>query len=415
MEDGLYVKKMPANWYSSDGYADKMISYLDDREKTSDHRPFFAYLAFTAPHFPLQAPQESIVPYRGVYNEGPDALRERRLRRMIQMGLMEPNTVAHPFVASESPEWDNLSNEQRRKSARAMECFAGMVHRMDENIGKVLDKLEEQKELDNTVVVFLSDNGSEGAAYEAYPVIATSIMEHLATPGYYNNSIDNLGNPDSFVWYGPRWAQASTAPSRLFKTYNTEGGTRVPMVIRGPGIKRFGISHSFSTIMDITPTVLEMAGVKHPGRKWNGRDVVPMRGLSMLPWLRCETKHIHDEGFVQGWELCGRAAIRKGNWKANFVPAPRGPDKWELHDLSIDRGETNDISEKHPKIMKELMGLWEQYMLENGVIGVSPELGTVVVPTEEQLTTTGWMEFEYWKPGAREQPEKFFVDVPKIY
>lgn len=153
---------------------------------------------------------------------------------------------------------------------------------MDLNIGKVLDEREAQGELDNTFIMFLSHNGAEGAAYEAYPMIRGPLLEHLDE--YYDNSLDNIGAANSFVWYGPRWAQASTAPSRLYKAYPTEGGVRVPCVIRYPGFKPGQTVEDFATVMDIAPTMLEMAGLTHPAPDWKGREVVLMRGASMSSW-----------------------------------------------------------------------------------------------------------------------------------
>jgi arylsulfatase len=127
LEDNEYLTTLPDNWYSSDYYADKMVGYLQDRATRREERPFFGYLAFTAPHWPLQAPQELIQHYRGVYQDGPEALRQQRMKRMIDLGLMDPNTKPHPVVADEVPEWDHLTDEEKAKSARSMEAFSGMV------------------------------------------------------------------------------------------------------------------------------------------------------------------------------------------------------------------------------------------------------------------------------------------------
>ncbi|KAH0273489.1 alkaline phosphatase-like protein, partial [Aureobasidium melanogenum] len=223
-EDGEYVKKLPDGWYSSDGYGDKMLSYLKERKK-KDERPFFGYLPFTAPHWPLQAPDEYIAHYRGVYDEGPEVLRQTRLQRMQEIGLIAHDVEPHEVIADEVKAWDALTPEERAKSVKAMEVFAAMVECIDANVGKVVDYLEETGELENTMVCFMSDNGAEGAAYEAYPIVQGEMMQHLKK--YYNNSIENIGRGDSFVWYGPRWAQAATAPSRLYKAFTTEGGVRV--------------------------------------------------------------------------------------------------------------------------------------------------------------------------------------------
>ena len=220
------------------------------------------------------------------------------------------------------------------------------------------------------------------------------LMEHLGK--YYNNSIDNIGAFDSFVWYGPRWAQAATAPSRLYKAYTTEGGVRVPCITRFPGFRNREISEAFATVMDICPTILQMAGIKHPAPAYQGRQIVPMRGTSMLPWLTSRDCRVHEQDFIYGWELCGRGAIRKANWKAVFIPKPKGPERWQLYDLGKDPGETQDLAEEGPEKLEELLAHWEDYVRECGVVALQPELGTYVVATEEQMPENAWMEYEYW-------------------
>ena len=356
-EDGEYVKKLPDGWYSSDGYGEKMLKYLEERKDSMDERPFFGYLPFTAPHWPLQAPPEYVAHYKGVYDEGPDALRWKRLQRLKELGMISEHVEPHPVVADEVKKWEEFTPEEKAKSCRAMEVFAGMVECIDANVGKVVDYLEATGELDNTFVCFMSDNGAEGAAYEAYPIVQGSMIQHLQK--YYNNSLENLGNGDSFIWYGPRWAQAATAPSRLYKAYTTEGGVRVPFLAKFPtglsNIKPGTITHKFSTVMDLAPTsksfplfltlarfqrsgsshvilpsshlewvltvnsaVLDMAGVSHPAPRYQDREIVHMRGKTMMPFILGSADGIHAEDFVSGWETCGRAAVRRGNWKMVF-------------------------------------------------------------------------------------------------
>lgn len=364
-EDDRFVT-VGDDFYSSDSYTDTLLRYLRERP-AGDDRPFFAYLPFQAPHWPLQAPDESVAKYRGRYNAGPDALRDERLAALQRLGLCPPGVEAHPVVADGAPEWDDMGDDERARSARSMEVYAGMVDRMDWNIGRVVDYLTETGELDDTVVIFLSDNGAEGAIVEAMPLrgaqIAAQIEKHC------DNSLDNLGRPSSYIWYGPRWAQAATAPSRLHKAFTTEGGIRVVGFVRWPGFDRQGeIGTAFTTVMDIAPTVLELAGVAHPGTHYAGREVVPMRGSSLLPYLSGAADEVHDGQTGTGWELFGRRAIRQGDWKALYLPAPYGPGRWELFDLSSDPGEIHDQSAAHPEKLAELLALWEQYVEDNGVL-----------------------------------------------
>lgn len=415
-EDGEYVK-VPEGWYSSDGYGDKMVSYLKDWKESKSDKPFFGYLPFTAPHWPLQAPQEYIKKYRGVYDEGPEALRQNRLQRLKDLGMVPHDVEPHPVVADELPAWEELSETERAHSCRAMECFAGMIECIDANVGKITKYLEDVGESDNTFICFLSDNGAEGAAYEAYPIVQGHMMQHLQK--YYNNHIDNLGNGDSFIWYGPRWAQAATAPSRLYKAYTTEGGVRVPFIMKPPTnwtgqVPMGNITHQFSTVMDLAPTIIDMAGLQHPAPVYQGREIVGMRGKSMVPYLEKKADTIHEKDFINGWETCGRAACRKGDWKIVFIPKPKGPERWQLYNLVKDPGEIHDLSEQEPQRLKELMKLWDQYVLETGVIPLSPELGDWMAAMEEQMPENAWIEYEYWKEGARDDPAKFTKTIPRF-
>jgi arylsulfatase A-like enzyme len=166
--------------------------------------------------------------------------------------------------------------------------------------------------------------------------------------------------------------------------------------------------------MDLAPTILEMAGVAHPSPTYRGREVVAMRGKSMLPFLKGTAESIHPADFINGWETCGRAAVRRGDWKIVFIPKPKGPEKWQLYNLKSDPGEVDDLAEKLPKTMKELLKLWDDYVLECGVVPMSPELGRYLAETEAQMPENVWMEYDYWKPGARDDPEKFTRKPPRF-
>lgn len=363
-EDNSYVAELPDGFYSSDHFTDRLIGFLRENEETDD-RPFFAYLAFSAPHWPLQAPDAEIAKYRGAYDEGPDVLRERRLIRLRELGLVAPDTVPHPVVTKE-PGWAELSPAERAASARSMEIYAAMVDRVDYNVGKVVEHLRCSGRLENTMIVFLSDNGAEGAVVEALPIIGplyTRMIKEL-----YDNSVENLGRPNSFTWYGPRWAQAATAPSRLVKGYTTEGGIRVPAFIRWPASCRSGVHDIFSTAMDIAPTFLELAGVCHPGTRWKGRQIHALRGRSMAPWLEGRVDRVHAAGTSTGWELFGRRAIRQDNWKAVYLQGDSGVSQWQLYDLARDRGEVEDLAIWQPDKLNELLLLWQCYVDETGVV-----------------------------------------------
>jgi arylsulfatase len=271
-----------------------------------------------------------------------------------------------------------------------MEVYAAMVDRMDWNIGRVIDYLADSGELDDTVVIFLSDNGAEGAIVEAMPLRGAQIVAQIEK--YCDNSLDNLGGPTSFIWYGPRWAQAATAPSRLHKAFTTEGGIRVVGFLTWPGFARQGeIGTAFSTVMDIAPTVLELAGAAHPstahpgtvhsGNMYRGREVEPMRGRSLVAYLSGDSDSVHDAQTGTGWELFGRRAIRRGDWKALYLPAPYGPGAWQLYDLSRDPGEIDDLAASRPDKLTELLALWDRYVEETGVVLEPVSVYEVDLPT----------------------------------
>jgi arylsulfatase len=365
-EDDKFVA-LPDDFYTSDGFTDKLIDYLGARP--NDDAPFFAYLAFSAPHWPLQAPDDLVAKYRGRYDAGPDALRAERLQKLIDLGLCAPGIVPHPVVAK-SKAWPDMTDAERAVSARTMEVYAAMVERIDWNVGRLVAHLKQRGEFDDTVILFLSDNGAEGALIEAVPVFGPRLMEFIDT--HYDNSLENIGRPNSYVWYGPRWAQAATAPSRLYKTHTSEGGIRVVAFLTGAPFARQGaISETFATAMDVAPTLLELAGVDHPGARWQDHDIVGMRGRSLVPYLAGEADVVHTDDVATGWELFGRCAIRRGDWKALLLPPPDGPGVWQLYDLARDPGETDDLSASEPERLAGLIADWNAYVEETGVLIVN--------------------------------------------
>lgn len=393
-EDGEWVTELPTPFYSSDYFTTRLIEFFDEADKAGDDRPFFAYLPFSAPHWPLQALDADIQKYRGQYDDGPDALRARRLERLKELGLVSPDTTIHPVVAEGEAEWADQTSEQRAHSARTMEVYAAMVDRIDQNVGRVVSHLKRTGQYENTLVIFLSDNGAEGAIVEAMPIMGPVFAKLIAD--HCDNSLDNIGRPGSYAWYGPRWAQAATAPSRLVKTFTTEGGIRVPAIIRAPGGKRAGeISGVFGTVRDVTPTLLELAGIAHPGTNYRGRVIAEPTGRSFAAWLDGHVDAIHPEGTTTGWELFGRRAVRKDDWKAVYVPGADGTSHWQLYDLSHDRGEVHDLAETHPDKLTELLALWNDYVRDNGVI----EEGITFFDSDPAAFESGWIS----DPREREE------------
>ncbi|KAF4913928.1 putative sulfatase [Colletotrichum viniferum] len=351
---------LPKDFYSTRYFTDRMIKFLEERNEKEKDEPFFAYLPFTAPHWPLQAPREVVEKYAGKYDDGPDALTQRRLQRLVELGLVDKGIEHAPPTGVLGKDWKDLSDLERKESARKMEVFPAMVELMDENIGRVIDHLESTGELDNTFVLFMSDNGAEGAALEAIPMMGGETTFAGVIQKYYDNSLDNIGEKSSFAWYAARWACAATAPSRGSKCWITEGGIRCPCLIRYPSFqaKEEAITHRFTTVMDILPTILEMAQVQHPGTSFRGREVVIPRGKSWVSHLSSPDYSAADST-VQ--------AIREGKWKAVWLNKPRGKDDWELYDVEKDPAEMNDVSDKEAEVMRRLVNHWERYYAETGM------------------------------------------------
>lgn len=360
-ENGKPVS-LPKDFYSSDYFTDKMLEYLraNNRQDGADKRPFFAYLPFSAPHWPLQAPPEVIAKYKGRYDGGWDVLRRERLERQRKLGVLPAN--ADVSMPSTMADWNKLSAEEKQRQSRAMEIYAAMVDRMDWNIGRVIEQLRATGELDNTVIVFFSDNGAEGgnAGHELRMILGR---------GLEPDPLEKMGTIDSLVSYGPNWAQASTAPRRLYKAVSTEGGLVTPAIIRYPGFARQGgIDKQFVTVMDIVPTLLELAGTQHPGTRYHDRTVEPLLGKSLVPFLNKTTARVHDDKEAIGWELFGQRAMRRGQWKVTWVSKPNGSAQWELYNLAKDPGERHNVAAQYPGTLRELTGLWDAYAKDMGIV-----------------------------------------------
>lgn len=367
-EDGKALDpfSLPEDFYSTEYFTDKFLEYLqlDDR----DERPFFGFLTYTAPHWPYQAPKEVIDKYKGKYDNGPAVLRKERLARAAKLGLIPENVTPHKVETQRASLWEDLSDEEKKTEGRIMETYAAMVEELDKNIGRVVDQLEAAGELENTFILFMSDNGAEGMMMEALPL--HNERWEVLIKKYYDNSFDNIGEGNSFVWYSDQWAQAATAPAYMYKMWASEGGIRCPLIVHYPRLitSPGEIRHGFNTVMDILPTILDLAGVEHPGKVFRDRVVVTPRGKSWKQYLIGEADHVHDEETVTGWELFAQQAIRKGRYKALFIPEPMGPHKWQLFDLKNDPGETTDLAEVELEKLRELVDHWSEYVAETGLV-----------------------------------------------
>jgi arylsulfatase len=355
----------PNGQYSTDLFTDKMISFIKaDRE---DKKPFFLYAAYTSPHWPLQAPSKFIEKYHGVYDIGYDSLRSLRFANLKKKGIVAPDVKlpelpavkGNLYTISNRPllPWKALSKSEQRIEARKMEIYAGMVDNLDHNIGRLVQYLKEIGEYDNTFFVFLSDNGPD-------------VFEFNETPDRLN-PYPYMGTFNSFIAYGPQWAHASSAVNSFYKGYSAEGGIHCPMIIKMPFQQdKQGIVTAFSTIMDLAPTFLDIAGGSHPS-SYKGKPIAPYKGASMLPLLNKKTTYVHKEDYVMGWELFGRCALRKGGWKITKIERPFGKGVFELFDMEKDPTESHDLSKQFPDKYREMLGHWKEYVKDNGVIVIN--------------------------------------------
>jgi arylsulfatase A-like enzyme len=350
------------DWYSTRDYTKKMISYIEaDR---ADGKPFFAWLAYTAPHWPLQAPKESIAKFKGRYDEGYEALYAKRFARQKELGILPPD--AKPIDnARYNPRWNALTAEQKQLDARHMEIYAAMVSDLDTYVGEVIAYLKKIGEFDNTLIMFMSDNGAEANRLDLRPPYSDHVGKE------YDHTFENLGAGNTYIMYGANWASASAAPFNRHKASGWEGGYHVPAFVHFPGKVTPGSrSNASGTLQDMLPTFLAVAGTKHPGTKFQGREVLKPRGKNLLPVFYGEAKRAHAADEVLGWNAGGSRGVRVGSWKIvwDTVAGTQPPQRrWRLFDLSKDIAEQNDLAAANPAKYAQMQQAWERYAKEVGV------------------------------------------------
>ncbi|MGE0811864.1 MAG: arylsulfatase [Vicinamibacterales bacterium] len=360
-EDGALVDRLPDDFYSTRSFTDTLIGYLGERGP-DDAAPFFAYLAFSAPHFPLQAPDESIAAYRGMYDEGYEALFEARLAAVKRLGLAPSNATGDPLYHGSRP-WAALTPDERKVEARRMEIFAAMVTEVDTAVGRVLDVLRGRGELERTIVVFMSDNGAEGHRLETEWTAAAETAQACC-----DNALENMGRPSSYVWLGPDWARASSAPFHYFKGYPTEGGIRAPFIVSYPALATRGHTDARAHVTDVMPTLLDLAGVPRPGPEFQGHTVAPMTGVSLRALLEGRAAGVRDPQEVTAGELMGKRFVTEGPLKAVWMPPPHGIGDWQLFDLSSDPSEQHDLGGSRAADLARLAARWDDYAKRHRVI-----------------------------------------------
>ena len=357
--DGEEMVEVGDDFYSTRFYTERMIDYIEaDR---GAENPFFAYLAYTAPHWPLQAPRASIEKFAGRYDDGYEALYQRRFKRMQALGFVPADAEPLPPVAGE-PAWEDLSAEERRIEARKMEIYAAMVSDLDAYIGKVVDYLKSIGEFDNTFIFFMSDNGPEALRRDLAEPLSGWVAKCC------DNSYDNLGKGDSYVMYGPNWARASSVAFNRGKGTGFEGGIHVPAFAVHPTLAASGERNSqFATVMDVLPTLLELAGAEPPGETYRDRPILPLKGRSMAATLRSHATPVHDASTYVGWALYEHLAIRQGDWKIVGDADEKPSARWRLFNLASDPQEQNDLSAAEPARLQAMIALWDDYHKENGL------------------------------------------------
>jgi arylsulfatase len=356
--NGERIRALRPGFHSSVDYTAAIIDSIEQHR--DDGRPFFAYLAFQAPHDPFQLPDGWRDRYNGRYDAGYDEIRRARIERMQALGLLHPGATVFPRLPG-IPAWDDLSEQERREAARRMELYAAMVEHMDANVGELIRYLKSTGIYDDTLIFFMSDNGPEG--------------NHMNMgPPWDNSRFEQWGKAGTFIQYGPAWAQVSAGPLRLFKGFLTEGGIRVPLIVSGAGVRGSArVEETFAHIMDIPATILDVAGVSHPGGE--GTDIAPLQGRSLAPVLSDADAEVRGPTDWVGWELFGNRAVRMGNWKLVWICEPYGTATWQLFDLAADPAEVTDLASQRPDIRDKLVGYWEDYAVANNVI--LPEVSPV--------------------------------------
>ncbi|TDB60019.1 arylsulfatase [Arundinibacter roseus] len=341
----------PKDFYLTDAISDRAVGYIERGAASKD--PFFLYVAYTAPHWPIHAPDEEIAKYRGKYQKGWDVLRQQRYDKQLKLGLLPAASAPLSVRDSTIGTWEEAQNKDEWDLRMA--AYAAMVTRMDAGIGKIVEKLKATGQFENTALMFLSDNGA------CAEVLEGRAKKDLGEPAYTASLTTPAGKKGSYVAYGKEWTALSNTPFRLYKQYTHEGGIATPLIIHYPDLIKKGFkTPQVGHIMDLMPTCLELAGVVAP-KTHKELAVKPMEGKSLVPILKGKKRPGHD--FI-AWEHFDSRAIRQGDWKLVWS---RETKKWELYDLSKDRSETNDLAAAFPQKVRELEQNYSQWAQKMGV------------------------------------------------
>ena len=366
-EDGKYLTKLPDDYYATKTYTDKLISFIEAGR--GDGKPFFAYVSHQAPHDPYHLPQDWRNHHVGEYDKGWDTVRQERLQRQIELGIMPEGTklsermwfIPDPIV---------LAPASRAILGKKMELYAGMVENLDFHVGRLIDYLKKTGQYDNTIFLVFGDNGAEGT--DLFKMIAGTpgTRDFLFAAIKWSQTHPNAwGDPGSYVAYGPMWAQVSMTPFSQYKGWVSEGGIHNALIVSGPTVKRpkGSINNGIMHVADIMPTLLELAGTSYP-KNYQGRELPAIYGKSWGPVLAGRAESPRTEQDYLAWESFGNHAVRQGEWKLRWQYKPLGKGEWELFNLVADPAERNDLAAERPDKVKALIALWDNYVAQNGVI-----------------------------------------------
>ena len=357
---------LPDDFYSSRFLIDKTIEFIGGN--IGDGKPFFAYVPFQAVHIPVQAPQEYIDRYMGVYDEGWDQLRQARHDRAVALGVL-PEAVPMARMST-TADWGALGPERRRYEAKRMAVYAGMIEAMDANIGRLLTYLERQGQLENTIVIFTSDNGAEGSGSQDP---ASFSANSLASSLGYSTDYETLGLKGSYNAINPGFTSAAVSPLSFYKFYVGEGGLRVPLIISARPLDASPAqTDAFAWATDIAATILAFAGVDKPDGRFAGKPVLPITGKDLGPLVRGEVERVYEEGDAVGYELTGHAVLFQGEFKIVRNLPPLGDGDWRLYNIAKDPGEVRDLKAEMPDLFQVMLSAYARFEQENKVMPIPP-------------------------------------------
>jgi len=366
-EDGRYLTRLPKDYYATKTYTDKLIGYIDANR--GDGKPFFAYVSHQAPHDPFHLPQEWRSRHVGEYDKGWDAVRQARLKRQIELGIMPDGTQLAERMWF-LPDPVVLAPATRAILGKKMELYAGMVENLDFHVGRLIDHLKKIGEYENTVFIVFGDNGAEGNDLFKMITGSPGTRDFLFAAINWSQTHPNAwGDPGSYVSYGPMWAQVSMTPFSQYKGWLGEGGIRNALIVSGPAVKRpkGSVNHGLLHVADLMPTLLEIAGAGYP-KTYQGRELPPLFGTSWGRVLAGQAESPRTEQDYLAWEVFGNRALLQGEWKLRWEYKSFGKGQWELFNLAADPAERKDLAAERPEKVQALAALWDSYVRTNNVI-----------------------------------------------